>query len=89
MACELRTDALDFRDDDDPEIIAIDLPDGLADTCRRIAASLHLVWTGMDFRRATDGTYYYFESNPSPMFLGFESRCALPISEALVDLLVG
>ena len=42
----------------------------------------------MDFRRTADGEYFYFESNPSPMFLGFESRCGLPITEALIDLLV-
>ncbi|MCG8586105.1 MAG: hypothetical protein MI757_15460 [Pirellulales bacterium] len=88
MACELRTDALDFRDDDDPEIVAIELPDKMTDVCREICKALSLVWTGMDFRRTEDGTYYYFESNPSPMFLGFESRCGLPLTEALLDLLV-
>ena len=89
MACELRSDELDFRDDDDPEIVAIDLPGGMAEICQRIAASLHLVWTGMDFRRTSGGTFYYFESNASPMFLGFEARCGLLLTEALVDLLMG
>ena len=31
---------------------------------------------------------YFLEANPSPMFLGFESRCGLPITEALVELLL-
>lgn len=89
MPCELRSDALDFRDDSDPEIVATQLPAGMDATCLAICDALHLVWTGMDFRRTADGTYYYFESNASPMFIGFEERCGLPITEALVDLLVG
>jgi D-alanine-D-alanine ligase-like ATP-grasp enzyme len=89
LSCELRSDALDFRDDNDPEIVAIELPADISDTCLAICKALHLVWTGMDFRRTADGTYYYFESNASPMFLGFEQRSGLPITAALVDLLVG
>jgi len=89
LACQLLTDALDFRDDDDPHIEAIDLPGDVAADCRRIARALDLVWTGIDLRRTADDEYYYFEANPSPMFLGFESRCGLPLTEALVDLLVG
>ena len=88
MACELQTDALDFRDDNDPRIEAIDLPADIAEICKRICREVDLVWTGMDFRRTSEGEYYYFESNPSPMFLGFETRCGLPLTEALVDLLI-
>ena len=87
MACELLTDKLDFRDDEDPRIEPVELPEGMAEFCLKICQACDLVWTGMDFRRTDDGIYYYFESNPSPMFLGFESRCGLPLSEALVDLL--
>jgi hypothetical protein len=89
LACEIQTAALDFRDDEDPRIIAIDLPADVRADCQAIARSLHLLWTGIDLRRTEAGDYFYFEANPSPMFLGFESRCELPITEALVDLLVG
>ena len=89
MACELLTDALDFRDDDDPKMQAIELPSEVATACRRIAASLDLVWTGIDLRRTPAGEYFYFESNPSPMFIGFESRSGLPLTDSLVDLLIG
>ena len=89
LACELQTEALDFRDDEDPRIVATDLPDDVIDDCRKIAAALDLVWTGIDLRRTNDDEFYFFEANPSPMFLGFESRCGLPLTESLVDLLVG
>ena len=89
LACELLTGALDFRDDDDPHIEPVELPAAVVEDCRKIAAALDLVWTGIDLRRTADGDYYYFEANPSPMFMGFESRCGLPLSEALVDLLIG
>ncbi|MEM7395561.1 MAG: RimK-like protein, partial [Verrucomicrobiota bacterium] len=87
MACEVRTDALDFRDDADPDIEAIELPDAVAASCLEICKALDLVWTGIDFRRTPEGEYVFFEANPSPMFLGFESRCGLPLSDSLLDLL--
>ncbi len=89
LACVLLTDKLDFRDDADPQIQMIEISDDLAEACLKIANSLELVWTGIDFRMTPDGEFYYFEANPSPMFLGFEYRCGLPLTEALVDLLLG
>ncbi|MCP4377048.1 MAG: RimK-like protein, partial [bacterium] len=50
--------------------------------------ALDLVWTGIDLRLTEKGEYFFFEANPSPMFLGFQSRCDLPLSESLIDLLV-
>jgi len=89
LACELRTDALDFRDDPNSRIERVELPRGISSDCRKIARQLDLVWTGIDLRRTPSHAYYYFEANPSPMFLGFESRCDLPVTAALIDLLVG
>ena len=88
MACEVITDALDFRDDEDPTIVAVDLPKEVAKASLKICQALELVWSGIDFRRTDDGAYYFFEANPSPMFLGFESRCGLPLTESLIDLLM-
>jgi hypothetical protein len=87
LACEVRTDAVDFRDDMEPQITAIDLPDAIAAQSRRIAAALELRWTGIDFRRTTAGEYFFLEANPSPMFLGFERRTQLPLTESLIALL--
>ena len=86
-ACELHTDAMDFREDDDVRIEPTVLPDEVAAACRRVAAALKLIWTGIDLRRTADGRYYFFEANPSPMFLGFEDRTALPLTDALLSLL--
>jgi len=86
-ACRLDTEALDFREDPDVLIEPVDLPDAVADACRRIASALHLLWTGIDLRLADDGLYTFFEANPSPMFLGFEARCPLPLTDALLALL--
>ena len=87
MACELLTGALDFRDDPDPQIEPMRLPDDVSSDCLRIARTLDLVWTGIDFRRTPDGRYIFFEANPSPMFLGFEARTGLPLAESLAALL--
>jgi len=89
LACEVRTGELDFRDDPDPVIAAVELPDDVADRSVQIARKLHLLWTGIDYRRTPDGRYVFLEANPSPMFLGFEQRSGLPLTEALCDLLRG
>jgi len=86
-ACRLHTDALDFREDDDVRIEPAELPDEVAAVCRRIAAALKLLWTGIDLRLTADGRYHFFEANPSPMFLGFEDRTRLPLTDALLALL--
>lgn len=88
-ACEVRTEAVDFRDDPEPEIVAIDLPTDIAEQSVQIARTLHLLWTGIDYRRAEDGRYVFLEANPSPMFLGFEQRSGLPLTAMLIALLRG
>jgi len=89
MACQVETDELDFRDDPDPRIHAVELPDDVAERCLRIADALGLVWTGIDLRRTPDGIHVFLEANPSPMFLGFEARTGLPLCETLAALLLG
>jgi hypothetical protein len=86
-ACRVESGELDFREDADPRIVPAELPGEVADACRRIAAALHLVWTGIDLRLTAEGVYVFFEANPSPMFLGFEERAGLPLTDALLELL--
>ena len=50
---------------------------------------LHLCWTGIDLRLGPDGRYVFLEANPSPMFMGFEARSGLKLTDALGDLLLG
>ena len=55
--------------------------------CLDAARALDLLWTGIDLRLTPEGRYVFLEANPSPMFLGFESRSGLPLTDALADLL--
>jgi glutathione synthase/RimK-type ligase-like ATP-grasp enzyme len=89
LACEVRVEQLDYRDNEDPEIYQHALPAEVAEQSLRIARALDLRWTGIDFRRSPEGRYVFLEANPSPMFLGFQSRCGLPLVESLTALLVG
>ena len=59
----------------------------MQECCRRIARRLDLLWAGLDFRLTPGGRYVFLEANPSPMFLGFEARSGLPLTEALTELL--
>jgi glutathione synthase/RimK-type ligase-like ATP-grasp enzyme len=84
---EVRTGAIDFRDDERPELIAYKMPAELESRSRQIASRLELVWTGIDWRRTPEGDHYFLEANPSPMFLGFEEATGLPLTESLARLL--
>jgi glutathione synthase/RimK-type ligase-like ATP-grasp enzyme len=87
LACEVRTETIDFRDTDDPQILVHSLPADVEAMSRAIARTLRLLWAGIDYRLTPAGRYVFLEANPSPMFLGFEARCGLPLTEALADLL--
>ncbi len=88
LACEVRSEYLDYRDSVNPDIIPHSLPDSEADLYLAIASAMHLSWTGIDLRLTPEGRYVFLEANPSPMFLGFESRCGLPLTESLISLLL-
>ena len=89
LACTIETAELDYRDDPDPHIEPIVLPASVEAQCLQIAAALELKWTGIDFRRTADGRFVFLEANPSPMFLGFEQRTGLPLTESLADSAAG
>jgi len=87
LACEFDTESLDYRDDPEARVHPHDLPADVATMCRRAAAVLDLVWTGIDLQRTSSGRYVLLEANPSPMFLGFEERTGLPLTASLIELL--
>lgn len=87
LGCEVKAGTLDFRDDDQPEILPHVFSQEMQERCRLIARTLHLRWTGIDFRLTPEGRYVFLEANPSPMFLGFERRGGVPLTEALTQLL--
>ncbi len=88
LGCEIATPEIDFRDDENQMVVPHRLTAAMEETCRAIARRLGLVWTGIDFRLTPDGRYVFLEANPSPMFLGFEERSGLPLTDALAGLLL-
>src|SRR5262249_44751965 len=88
LACELNTEAIDFRDDLAADIRPHRLSSEMTEQSLQIARELDLLWTGMDFRLTPDGRYVFLEANPSPMFIGFEARTKQPLTESLAALLL-
>jgi glutathione synthase/RimK-type ligase-like ATP-grasp enzyme len=87
LGCEVKAGTLDFRDEAEPQIVPHDFSAEMQQRCRLIATTLHLRWTGIDFRLTPQGRYVFLEANPSPMFLGFERQSGVPLTEALTQLL--
>src|SRR5262249_2001461 len=88
FAMEIRSDALDFRENPDAPHVPLTLPDETVDDCRRLAETLGLIFTGIDLRRTPDGEYVFFEGNPTPLFILDEQTSGYPISTRLIDLLI-
>jgi glutathione synthase/RimK-type ligase-like ATP-grasp enzyme len=89
LACEVRTEELDYRDDPAAPVERCGLPAEVEGWCRRAARALDLVWAGIDLRRTPEGRHVFLEANPSPMFLGFEAGAGLPLTDTLAALLLG
>jgi hypothetical protein len=91
FACEIATDADDYRyaarRGRDVELRPYDLPADCADKCRKLAAALNLVVTGLDLRRTPEGQWYCFEVNPSPAFTYYAAATDQPIADAVARLL--
>ena len=89
VICALRieTDSIDFRGSEG-RIEPIELPPEVREQCRRATATLGLRFTGMDIKGDREGRYRILELNPSPMFLGFESRAGVDIKGPLCDALL-
>jgi len=87
-SAEIRSQALDFREDVQAELIPLELPESIQQQCREIAKALMLEWTAIDWRKTPTGEYVFLEANPSPMFLHFEQQTGFPITEELIKLLM-
>jgi glutathione synthase/RimK-type ligase-like ATP-grasp enzyme len=86
---EIRSPALDFREDTAAELIPLELPDSVRQQCLAIRQTLMLEWTAIDWRLKPTGEYVFLEANPSPMFLHFEKQTGFPITQKLLELLMG
>lgn len=69
------------------ELEAFDLPDELADACRRLSRDLNLPFAGIDLRIEDDGSAWCFEVNPCPGFSYYESHTGQPIAAAVARYL--
>ena len=85
---EIRSPALDFREDSQAELIRVILPEAIQQQCLAIAKALSLEWTAIDWRLTPDGDYIFLEANPSPMFVYFEQQTGFPLTDQLVQLLL-
>lgn len=88
FASHIEAQATDYRFDKEADIVAVDLPEEIAQACVLLASRLELHLAGIDLRRTPSGQYYCFEVNPSPAFTWYEARTEQPITAALVDLLM-
>jgi glutathione synthase/RimK-type ligase-like ATP-grasp enzyme len=91
FACEIRSDAVDYRyahlSEADVELSSIALPDECADRCLALARAARLPLAGIDLRRTDDGEWYCFEINPSPGFTYYQQATGAPIDAAIATLL--
>ncbi|NJR68624.1 MAG: hypothetical protein HC771_08095 [Synechococcales cyanobacterium CRU_2_2] len=85
---EIRSDAVDFRQDDGAQLIPLQPPAAVAQQSRAIARALLLEWTAIDWRVTPSGEYFFLEANPSPMFIHFENKTGFPITQKLVEILM-
>jgi glutathione synthase/RimK-type ligase-like ATP-grasp enzyme len=89
FSAEIRSPSLDFREDSSAELIPVDLPAAVYQQCLAIRQALKLQWTAIDWRLTPTQDYVFLEANPSPMFIYFEQKTGYPITEKLVQLLMG
>ena len=64
------------------------LPPAIEACCRAITARSGLSYATIDLILTPDGEYVFLELNPNGQYLWVEQRTGLPISAAIVDLLV-
>ncbi len=86
-SAEIRSPALDFREDIKAQIIPIDTPLSVAQQSRAIARNFMMEWTAIDWRLRPTGEYIFLEANPSPMFIHFENQTGYPITKQIIHLL--
>jgi glutathione synthase/RimK-type ligase-like ATP-grasp enzyme len=90
FSCEIRSTSDDYRFFDGgcaPEIVPVQVPDGVAELCREVTTGLGLLVSGIDLRRTAEDRWYCFEVNPSPAFTYYEQYTGQPIAAAIARLL--
>ena len=93
FATRIISNATDYRyagrDGMETELEAFELPEALAETCRKLSCALDLPFAGIDLRIQEDGEVWCFEVNPCPGFSYYESHTGQPIAVAVAHYLAG
>lgn len=81
--------AIDYRDLDPTEVKVkmIEVPDDIKKKSVRLANTIGLYFSGIDFIFNQNG-YYFLDINPAPMFVGFEYHSGFPIMEKIIHYLL-
>jgi glutathione synthase/RimK-type ligase-like ATP-grasp enzyme len=91
FACEVRSDAVDYRyahlTGQSVQLSRCQLPDECAARCVALARASDLPLAGIDLRRTEEGEWYCFEINPSPGFTYYQHATGAPIDAAIAKLL--
>lgn len=90
FACEIVSNADDYRftEDQQVELRPYDLPDKIAELCRKLAGALSLSVVGIDLRRTGDDRWFCFEANPVAGFTYYQDACNHHIDDAIARMLV-
>ena len=83
----LESSNVDFREDLTTKIYKTPLPHNMRELATTISRKFGLRWAAIDWR-FDNKDYYFLEINPSPMFTTLEKKAAIPISDALTDLMI-
>lgn len=84
---EIQAKTIDFRADDNPNHMPVQLPGNIENDCKKVLDILELAYSGIDIRKSNEGEYVFIEANPAPMFIYFEKVTKYPITESLIELL--
>ena len=67
----------------------VELPASVNESCRQVARELGIRYAAIDLIKSKDGQYVFLEANNPGAWGWLELRTGLPITDAIVDLLVG
>ncbi|HIK09414.1 MAG TPA: hypothetical protein IGS52_03975 [Oscillatoriaceae cyanobacterium M33_DOE_052] len=87
-SAEIRSPALDFREDLQAEIIPLEISTSVRALALAITRAFMMEWTAIDWRLNDNREYVFLEANFSPMFIHFERQTGFPITDKIVNLLM-
>jgi len=82
----MKTESLDYRVQQDVEIIQTDIPTDLVEKLAQLMAFMHLDFAAADFKTDPEsGELRFLEINSSPMFARFDLASGFTISKAIIQ----